>query len=389
MLATKFLDAVRGLTTGRLVVASDGIPYRFERLPRRKVWNAIRTELSVYAKPERPWGWPTHLMIEPSTLCNLRCALCPISVGFDRPQGVMDPALFRAIMDEAGPYAFTLQLWDWGEPFVNPHIYEMIAYAAAKRVKVISSTNGHLFAQSRHAEALVRSGLDTIIFAIDGVTQASYERYRQGGTLETALEGVRQVVAARRRLGSPTPLVNFRFIVMDHNEGDIPAVRDLARGLGADVLTFKTLNNCLRDPYKDTAAESASAGDAFAPQNAAYRRFRADAAGNRVRRTRNPCKQLWNNPSIHWNGNVSPCTFDPQDRHVAGTLGPQRFWDVWSGDGYRRLRRQFRRAWHTMDLCAECSYAYEGGSLSSETIAEAVFFPHVSTGTLSTGRANL
>ena len=37
------------------------------------------------------------------------------------------------------------------------------------------------------------------------------------------------------------------------------------------------------------------------------------------------------------------------------------------------LRRQFRRAWHTMDLCAECSYAYEGGSLSSETIAEAVW----------------
>ncbi|MFO7695344.1 MAG: radical SAM protein [Vicinamibacterales bacterium] len=386
MLLTRCLEAVRALATGRLVVKSDGIPYRFDRLPRRKVWNAIRTELSVYAKPERPWGWPTHLMIEPSTLCNLRCALCPISVGFDRPQGVMDPALFRGIMDEAGPWAFTLQLWDWGEPFVNPHIYEMIAYAAAKRVKVISSTNGHVFARPGHAEALVRSGLDTIIFAIDGATQASYERYRQGGTLETALEGVRQVVAARQRLGSPSPTVNFRFIVMDHNEGEIPAVRGLARGLGVDVLTFKTLNNCLRDPYKDTAAASASAG-AFSPQNGAYRRFRTDASGNRVRRRRNPCKQLWNNPSIHWNGNVSPCTFDPQDRHVTGTVGPQRFWDVWSGDGYRRLRRQFRSAWHAMDLCAECSYAYEGGSLSSETIAEAIFFPRAGTGTATAAGA--
>jgi radical SAM protein with 4Fe4S-binding SPASM domain len=368
------LEAVRALTTGRLVVTSDGIPYLFERLPRRKVWNAIRTELSVYAKPLRPWGWPTHLMIEPSTRCDLRCALCPITSGFDRPQGLMDPALFRTILDEAGPYAFTLQLWDWGEPFVNPHIYEMIAYAKTKAVKVISSTNGHLLARIEHAESLVRSGLDTIIFAIDGATQATYERYRQGGSLETALDGVRQVVAAKRRLGSATPIVNFRFIVMDHNERDIPAVRVLARDLGADVLTFKTLNHCLRDPYRDTAANAAAAGDAFSPVGAGYRRFRTDAAGHRIRRRRNPCKQLWNNPSVHWNGNVCPCTFDPQDQHVLGSLARERFWDVWSGDRYRRLRRDFARDAGAMALCGECSYAYEGGSLACETIAEAVFF---------------
>jgi radical SAM protein with 4Fe4S-binding SPASM domain len=373
------------LTTGRLVVKSDGIPYLFERLPRRKVWNAIRTELSVFVKPLRPWGWPTHLMIEPSTHCNLRCALCPITSGLDRPQGLMDPSLFRAVLDQAGPYAFTLQLWDWGEPFVNPHIFEMIACARAMDVKVISSTNGHLLARPERAEALVRSGLDTIIFAIDGATQASYERYRQGGSLEAALEGVRQVVAAKRRLGAATPVVNFRFIVMDHNEGEVPAVRVLARSLGVDVLTFKTLNNCLRDPYKDSAAASAADGDAFSPQHAAYRRFRTDAAGQRIRRRRNPCKQLWNNPSIHWNGNVSPCTFDPQDRHVLGNVARDSFWDVWSGEGYRRIRRDFARDAGAMALCGECSYAYEGGSLSSETIAEAVFFPGFSPGTANAG----
>jgi len=375
VLMTRGLEALYALATGRLVVKSDGIPYLFEQLPRRKVWNAIRTELSVYVKPLRPWGWPTHLMIEPSTHCNLRCALCPISVGFDRPQGLMNPALFRTIMDDAGPYAFTLLLWDWGEPFVNPHIYEMIAYARTKHVKVISSTNGHFFARPEQAEALVRSGLDTIIFAVDGATQATYERYRQGGNLETALDGIRQVVAARRRLGSVTPVVNFRFIVMDHNEDEIPAVRVLARDLGVDVLTFKTLNHCLRDPYKDTTAPASSAGGEFSPRQTRYQRFRTDADGNRIRRRQNPCKQLWNGPSIHWNGHVSPCTFDPQDKHVLGSLDHQSFREVWHGAGYRQIRRDFKRDWGAMDLCGECSYAYEGGSLSCETIAEAMFFP--------------
>ena len=374
MLWTRAVEALQALTTGRLVVWSDGIPYRVEQLTRRKVWNAIRTELSVYVKPERPWGWPTHLMIEPSTHCNLRCALCPVSEGFDRPQGLMDPALFRKILDEAGPYAFTLLLWDWGEPFVNPHVYDMIAYAKAKDVKVVSSTNGHLFADPDRAEALVRSGLDTIIFAIDGATQATYERYRQGGDLAQALAGVRQVVAARRRLGAATPLVNFRFIVMAHNEGEIPAVRTLAHDVGADVVTFKTLNQCLRGPYKDAAGGAAEAGGGFVPRQPKYQRFRTNASGHRVRRRRNPCRQLWNNPSIHWNGNVCPCTFDPQDEFVLGNAGERSFWEIWSGEGYRRIRRAFSRDWSAMNLCGECSYAYEGGSLSCETIAEAVRF---------------
>jgi len=374
VLWTRAVEALQALTTGRLVVWSDGIPYRVEQLTRRKVWNAIRTELSVYVKPERPWGWPTHLMIEPSTHCNLRCALCPVSEGFDRPQGLMDPALFRKILDEAGPYAFTLLLWDWGEPFVNPHVYDMIAYAKAKDVKVVSSTNGHLFADPDRAEALVRSGLDTIIFAIDGATQATYERYRQGGDLAQALAGVRQVVAARRRLGAATPLVNFRFIVMAHNEGEIPAVRTLAHDVGADVVTFKTLNQCLRGPYKDAAGGAAEAGGGFVPRQPKYQRFRTNASGHRVRRRRNPCRQLWNNPSIHWNGNVCPCTFDPQDEFVLGNAGERSFWEIWSGEGYRRIRRAFSRDWSAMNLCGECSYAYEGGSLSCETIAEAVRF---------------
>jgi radical SAM protein with 4Fe4S-binding SPASM domain len=372
VLLTRGFEALQALVTGRLVVTSDSIPFTFEHLPRRKVWNAIRTELSARFKPQRAWGWPTHVMIEPSTVCNLRCALCPITEGLGRPQGVMDPALFRSILDQVGPYAFMLLLWDWGEPFANPGIFDMIAYARAKGVKVVSSTNGHLFARRDRAEALVRSGLDSIIFAIDGVTQATYERYRGGGDLDTALEGIRQVVAARQRLESVRPLVNFRFIVMDHNEHEIDAVRDLARDLGVDALTFKTLNHCLRDAYRD---EGEAPNEAFSPRQAKYRRFRTDGEGRRIRRRDNPCKHLWNGPSIHWDGHVSPCTFDPQDRHVLGDLTRQRFEEVWQGESYRRVRREFRQGWDTMTLCRECSYAYEGGSLSRETIAEAVFFP--------------
>ena len=53
-------------------------------------------------------------------------------------------------------------LWDWGEPFLNPSIYEMIAHAKRHSIKIVSSTNGLIFADGDHAEQLVRSGIDTI-----------------------------------------------------------------------------------------------------------------------------------------------------------------------------------------------------------------------------------
>jgi radical SAM protein with 4Fe4S-binding SPASM domain len=377
-LLTEIRQAVQALATRRLTVFSDSIPYEFRDLPLRKVINAILTETSAYFKPQRPWGQPTHLMVEPSTFCNLRCSLCPLTTGLERPQGLMELDLFKKILDDVGPWAFTLQLWDWGEPFVNARIFDMIAYARNKGVKVISSSNGHLFAKPGMAEKLVRSGIDTIIFAIDGVTQKTYELYRQEGQLETALEGIRMVVAAKKALGSSTPTVNFRFIVMAQNEHEIPLVRELAPTLGVDVLTFKTLNPNAQDPYRDLSSEAENPGEAFIPHEVRYRRFKPGRQGNeqrdKVRRSHNPCKHLWNSPCFHWNGNVSPCTYDPRDRRVLGDMAKSTFAEIWRGDNYRRTRQAFHDDWNRLPGCNTCSYAFEGGSLNCETMAEAVFY---------------
>jgi MoaA/NifB/PqqE/SkfB family radical SAM enzyme len=110
-------------------------------------------------------------MVEPSSRCNLACTLCPVTVGLEREQGLMEFATFKKVIDEIGDYLFTLLLWDWGEPFLNPAIYDMIACAARKGIKTISSTNAHLFARQESADKVIRSGLDTLICAVDGITQ--------------------------------------------------------------------------------------------------------------------------------------------------------------------------------------------------------------------------
>jgi hypothetical protein len=74
-LSIKSYKAIRALVTKRIEIVSDRIPHQFNNVPFKKILNWIRVEASVLIKPEEPWGWPTHLQIEPTALCNLRCFL--------------------------------------------------------------------------------------------------------------------------------------------------------------------------------------------------------------------------------------------------------------------------------------------------------------------------
>jgi radical SAM protein with 4Fe4S-binding SPASM domain len=371
-LISQFGQALKAMVTRRLRIQSDRIPYDFDHLPLKKILNACLVEVSILLKPERLWAWPVHLMIELTNYCNLACALCPVTVGLGRPQGHMDFKTFKSVMDEIGDYIFIILLWDWGEPFLNPSIYQVIACAKQKGCKVVSSTNGHLFGKKDHADRVIDSGLNTLIFAIDGIIQEMYQVYRQGGQLESALKGIRMVVARKRALCSRAPLVNLRFIVMKYNEHEVPQLKAFARSLGVDALTLKTLNPYCQDPYWETDSKRPNE---FLPDNPRYRRFKYMSTGlDRIRLRRNPCKQLWNSPTIHWNGVIRPCTYDPKDKVVLGDLKQDTLEDIWFGAPYRHMRREFRTQWEKINLCGECSYAYKGGNCSRETMAEAFFF---------------
>jgi radical SAM protein with 4Fe4S-binding SPASM domain len=365
---TKAAVAAKSLRTGRLQLMVDLVPFDFHNVPTKKLLNFSAVGASAWLKPSRPWGWPTNLQVEPSTICNLRCALCPVTEGMARPTGLMEFPVFKKFIDEAGEYLFIMLFWDWGEPFLNPAIYDMISYAGSRGIQAISSTNGHVFANERQAEKLVESGLDAIIFAIDGITQETYARYRQGGDLETVLAGLRNVVAAKRRLRSPTPRIHVRFIVMHHNEHEIERMKNLAKQEGADIFTVKTLN-----PHGEFMSDVDC--QAFLPRDKTWQRFKYDPVTlSRHRRVHNPCKAMWNTAILHWDGQVSTCTFDPHGRLALGDLKTQSFKDIWQGERFRRLRRQFRRNYQELEQCSQCTYGFVGGSLSSESIAKAFFF---------------
>jgi radical SAM protein with 4Fe4S-binding SPASM domain len=366
----KVMNVFRTVLTRRINVELDQIPFEYLDVPFKKLLNWIMVEAGVHFRSKKPWGFPTHLHIEPSTLCNLKCAFCPVTTGMERPTGFMPAEVFKKTIDELADYLFLILLWDWGEPFLNPSIYDMIAYAKQKDVRIISSTNGHVFTQPGNAEKLVRSGIDAIIFAIDGISQETYEQFRKNGNLNMALKGIENVVAAKLSLRSKTPVINFRFIPMKHNEHEIPLLEDFARSLSVDILTLKSLN-----PHDHGEVDANIAtGLSYMPQDPRYRRFAYDEHGARIRLAKNPCKRPWMNPSIHWDGKVSLCTFDAQDHFVMGDLMKESFKEIWWGEAYSSFRQQFRQNYRSIPFCDGCTNAFKGGECGSDVIRERYVF---------------
>ncbi len=366
----KAAEVARAFATRQVPFDVDLVPVPVDGLPLRKVVNWLLTESSVYVKPERPWGFPTVLQVEPTSLCNLRCRICPVATGLDRPVGHMSYELFQQIIDQLGDRLLVLMLWDWGEPFLNPRIYDMIRYARAAGVRVVTSTNGHLFANAENAAKVVASGVDQLVFSVDGITQGTYERYRVRGDLETVLEGVQNVVAEKRRQQASHLVVNFRFIVMKHNQHETPRLQEFAGPLGVDVLTLRRFYSVPNDQNDDTPDSERLIPD----QTAFQLPVRSGDNGRPIRVTKNPCRNLWNCPTIHWDGTVCSCFMDFNEKRPLGKLPEQRFEDIWRGETYRNLRRAFRNAWLDLSPCSMCSSGYQRGDVGREANAEATYF---------------
>jgi radical SAM protein with 4Fe4S-binding SPASM domain len=287
------------------------------------------------------------LMVEPSSLCNLHCPLCAVGAGrLTRPQGNMPLSQYIRVLDQMGPYLLHLTLWNQGEPFLNPHLVEMIRYAKANKMTVQTSTNGHFLDDDGVAEQLVRAGLDDLIISLDGISPQTYRGYRKGGDLGRVLEGVRTMVKAKRRLHSSRPWIELQFLIMRHNQHEIEAFRSLAKRLGVDRISLKTLQ-----------VETLQEARQFLPRQRSYRRYRMEGGTLRRRgKLVHRCRWIWFCPVINSDGTVCPCCFDKDHQVPMGNaFDSQPMADIWHDRQYQSFRRRILTARDRIPLCHNCS----------------------------------
>jgi MoaA/NifB/PqqE/SkfB family radical SAM enzyme len=325
------------------------IPYEATGLSGRKIANFFLAGLNQYVLPRRPLGRPVFAQVEPANFCNLSCPLClTTSVTPSRRAVTLSFDTFKAFIDELGDYLLLIVLWNWGEPFLNPDLDRMIAYARARGILVHCSTNANVRLDEARIRELVESDLDTLIVGVDGVSEATYQKYRQGGSLAAVEDTIRRILDIRRRLGASRPRLNLRFVVMQHNEHELPLVEAKAREWGVDHLTLKTVDM--------PAVFGPDLDHRWAPDDVRFQRYEYEA-GTRRRRARDfRCVRPWKRITLAADGAVVACEFDYRNDCPHGTFAPgASALSIWKSASAAAFRAAFNHGDNDSPFCRDCT----------------------------------
>jgi AdoMet-dependent heme synthase len=165
--------------------------------------------------------------------CNLECAHCYMSAhaGADS-RGELGTEECRRVIDEiarVNPNVFLILTG--GEPLLRRDIFEVAGYASAKGFTTVLGTNGVLL-REREAQRMREHGVLGASISLDSTERAKHDAFRR---LPGAWDGA---VRATRVLTDAGLDFSLHMSVTDWNVGEVPAMIDLAKALGAKVLNF-------------------------------------------------------------------------------------------------------------------------------------------------------
>ncbi len=276
-------------------------------------------------------GRPAHMKIELTNFCNLACPMCPHEQ-MERAVGYMKPELYRRVIDMAAPELEFAYLHHLGESLFHGKIGDFIRYGRQRGVAMGLSTNA-TYLDGRKAKLLLESGLDFLVISLDGATPDTYARVRVGGDFATTMKNVREFFELRRRVPNETTVV-VQMIVTEANHAEVAPFAELwAKECGAEVMIKEA-----RD----------WAGQVKLVQI-------GKAAGRPPSVKRVPCKMLWSELTVLWDGAVVPCVNVYEKQNVLGDLATQTLDEVWNGAPMRALReRHLADDVDGIPVCATC-----------------------------------
>ncbi|MDD5192067.1 MAG: radical SAM protein [Candidatus Nanoarchaeia archaeon] len=293
-----------------------------------------------FIKNSRVLGYPTRLVIEPINICNLKCPLCPTGQGNKaQPRGKIRLSDFKLIINELGDYLYEIDLFNWGEPFLNPEIYSMVSYARSKNIRVKISTNFNTL-KPGEIKKIVKSGLSSIIISLDGASQESLDKYRTGSNFEKVILNIRALVLEKKKQNSRYPKIIWQFLIMKHNEHEIDKAKKIAEQLGIEI-EFRPVRTDLGKEIFENDKKKIEDYKEWLPSRDIYSRFDYK---NKKRKVRiKTCMFLWTQSAIGWDGEVFPCCAVYDYKYSFGNMFKEgRFKNVWNNYKYKEARKMVR-----------------------------------------------
>ena len=135
---------------------------------------------------------------------------------------------------------------------------------------------------------------------------------------------------------------------MQHNEHELPQVEAMARELGVDFLTLKTVDMpAVHGPEVDTR---------WAPGDARFQRYEYETGTRRRRARAFRCVRPWKRVTLQAGGEIVACEYDYRNDAAFGTLSPGgSVMEIWKGAAAARFRGAFHHGDNESSFCRDCT----------------------------------
>lgn len=344
--------------------------------------------------------YPNLVMLEASSFCNLRCLMCPRTIGKSPSAGASGQEFGNLKMDLLDRLdtlfrqAPSVVLSWFGEPLMNKQLPEIVRRIKTYGANVHVTTNGMLLTE-QVAEQLVRAGLDHLAISIDAADSETFRQLRPGADLDTVKTNILNLNRIKQRLGSATPHLQIAFVAMPENVLQLPEMVRLVNEMDIHNFTIGPLDDFAltqefaldhrhalgskeqaRQAFREARALAQKLGITLGLESAArfyYEMgdpppefaiapdfFRNDYTLEQIAALgfRKGCGVPWLHTVIGYNGDVHPCCVSSR---ILGNVYKRTFEEIWWGPEYRAFRAQLKSTCAPSE-CRSCRRAYWNSS---------------------------
>lgn len=310
-------------------------------VPYKRKLQAVSTFISGHLSKSLMPPYPSAIIIDPVNTCNLRCPLCPTGLKkLSYKPTVMSSNAFQIIIERI-PSLKHICLFNWGEPFLNPSLFEMISYANQANIRVTVHSNFSFKKDRNFFLNILKSQLDTLVISLDGTSQESYSRYRIGGDFDLVLSNIKTLARAKYEQNCKHPTIIWKFIVNRFNEKEIANAKKMAQTLGVQFETaFLGLSDDLPDlDLKNTIEERKAY---WLPMNKRYQHpyYRNQY---KIPLINSCCTELFQTMVVNPDGKVFPCCWVTDTKYAFGDLTKESLEDIWYNSKYLYSRSLFSK----------------------------------------------
>jgi radical SAM protein with 4Fe4S-binding SPASM domain len=288
-----------------------------------------------------PLSTPMKIHVDPASGCNFRCFFCPQSdpealraAGFRA--GVMKLPMLKKLIDDLAEFpqiVDELTFGSDGEPLLNKHIAEMVAYAVRSgRVREVGMISNAAFLTSDRAIALAEAGLHKIRISIEALSDEGYfDTTNVRVRFSDIVEKVRFLHGLPKR-----PFIYAKIIDTGLSSQDKRRFFEVFTPI-ADSVAIENLMP-VTDRARDIVGEDAKG-----------------MTGVSLSKGRQVCPSPFYSLSIRYDGDVGVCCSDWHHKISVGSLRSMTLGQIWNGPQLQQFRLdQLKKSWRNMDACAGC-----------------------------------